>query len=160
MGLPEYFRSTSIEQRKIAAPPETSSDLAPFIVHVVFTSWQGTLGSLQHASQMSRSLGAKIVLWYFQNVPRQFAASQAPVSTHFLKRRLCAMARKCCHRTDVEIRIYACTDPDRCMKSSLLAGSVVLIHGRKRWWWPTPEQKAASALESNGCRVLFDGGRL
>jgi hypothetical protein len=141
-------------QRAPVQPHELWTDRSAFALHVVFTTWPGTLAALQMAARQSRSLGARIVIWFFEQVPRQFTTASPPISTKFLKRRLQAMARKCCPGVESQIRICLCTDQWQSMRTVFTPESVVLAGGRKRWWG-SREQRTVTLLRSHGCRVLF-----
>lgn len=137
-----------------AEPDEPLPDRSKFALHVVFTTWPGTLAALRIAAQQSRLLEPRIILWFFQQIPRQFSAASPPISTDFIQRRLRAMARKCCPDVGTEIRICLCTNQWECMRAAFTPDNVVVAGGRK-WWWHSREQKMAAFLRSYGCRVLF-----
>lgn len=137
-------------------PTHLGAGFTKFTVHVVFTTWPGTLAALRMAAQRPYLFEPRIIVWFFQQVPRQFSAVLPPVSTDFLKRRLRAMARKCCSGVETEIRICLCTNERECMRAALPPENVVLAGGRKRWWpWPSRERRIAAFLKTCGCRVLF-----
>jgi hypothetical protein len=158
MGWGHYLRSAATEPPGADSAPAASAVHSPFSLNVVFTTWQGTLAALNVADRQSRSLGLRVVLWYFQTVPSHFTPSCPPVSTEFLKQRLLAMARTCRRTEDVEIRICFCTNEQSCMQALLPPESVVIAGGRKRWWL-SREQRTAAFLRSHGCRVLFIADR-
>jgi hypothetical protein len=148
------LRSVAVEPLPTAATAEPPPEHPRFALNVVFTTWRGTLAAVRIASRLSGSLGARILIWYFQTVPSQFSPSSPPVSTEFVKRRLGAMVRMCGRRSEAEIHICFCTDQRRCMQAVFAPESVVIAGGRRRWW-SSREEKTAALLQSYGCRVLF-----
>jgi hypothetical protein len=154
MGPERHLRAVAKEQPRRAETAEASAEHSKFALNVVFTTWRGTMAALGVADRQSRSLGSRILLWYFQTVPSQFSTSCPPVSTDFAKRRLAAMARKCCRNAEVEIHICFCTDQRSCMRVVLTPESIVIAGGRRRWW-SSREQRIAALLRSYGCQVLF-----
>jgi hypothetical protein len=147
-------RSVLVQPPEATEPAGPSGDFPRVVLHVIFTTWPGTIAALRVADRQSQSLGARIVIWFFQTVPRQFPASSPPISTSFIRRRLRAMARKCCRNAEVEIRICLCTNQLRSMEQAFASDAVVLAGGRKRWW-RSREQKMTAFLRSCGYRALF-----
>src|ERR1700680_4945679 len=127
---------------------------AEFVVNVIFTTWLGTQDALRTASQWARCLGARIVLWSPQMVPRQFSLTAPPVSTDFMEQRLQSLVTACCEDQEIVIRVCLCRDLEQCVLNILEPDSVVLVGGKKRWL-PTQEQKLATLLHDFGHRVLF-----
>ena len=148
------LRSGAVEQPGTVERPELLAACSTFTIHVIFTTWPGTLAALRMAAQQTQSLGARIVIWCFQVVPRQFTATSPPVSTRFVEQQMRSMVKKYCQNMEVEIRMCLCTNQENCMRRVFTPETVVLAGGRKRWW-PTREQRTAQLLESHGCRVLF-----
>jgi hypothetical protein len=154
MNWNRALRSPAAQRPASAEPGELSPGRSKFAVHVVFTTWPGTLAALRTAAQQSRLLDPRIIVWFFQQVPRQFSTVSPPVSTDFIQRRLRAMARKCCPDIETEIRICLCTNQWECMKAAFTPDNVVVAGGKRRWW-RSREQRMAAFLRSYGCRVLF-----
>ena len=154
MSWNRALRSPTVQRPASAEPGELSPDHSEFAVHVVFTTWPGTLAALQTAAQQARLLDPRIIVWFFQQIPSQFSTASPPVSTDFLKRRLRAMARKCCPDVETEIHICLCTNQWECMKAAFALDNLVVAGGKKRWW-RSREQRMAAFLRSSGCRVLF-----
>jgi hypothetical protein len=150
---PELSRSAKRRQPS-PTPENQSAEFSTFALHIVFTTWPGTLAALQLAVAQSQLLEPRIIVWAFQQIPRQFSAGSPPVATEFLKRRLRALARKCCPKTDVQIRVCLCTNQQDCMKTAFPQEGVLMVGGRKRWW-RTREEKMAGFLRSCGHHVLF-----
>ena len=142
------------EQTATPAPSACDGFGAEFVVNVIFTTWLGTQDALRTASQWARCLGARIVLWSPQIVPRQFSVTAPPVSTDFMEQRLQSLAVECCEDLDISIRVCLCRDVGRCVLNVLEPDSLVLVGGKKRWF-STQEQKLATLLHSHGHRVLF-----
>lgn len=98
----------------LAADLERGSD-----VNVVFTTWAGTQAALKMAGQWTRYLEARVVVWFLEVVPRQFALRRPPLSVEFTERRLANLAVNCCDGVDVEIRMCLCTDFSQCLMANL-----------------------------------------
>lgn len=133
----------------LAADLERGSD-----VNVVFTTWAGTQAALKMAGQWTRYLEARVVVWFLEVVPRQFALRRPPLSVEFTERRLANLAVNCCDGVDVEIRMCLCTDFSQCLMANLKKDSLVFIGGRTRVW-RTWEKKLAEFLKAQGHVVLF-----
>ena len=123
-------------------------------VNVVFTTWPGTQAALKLAGKWAHYLEARVVVWFLEVVPRQFALRRPPASVEFAERRLSAMAMKCCDDLNVEIRLCLCTDLRQCLMANLKPESVIFIGGRTRWW-RTWERNLAEFLKSQEHVVLF-----
>ena len=135
------------EQMATFVPPECSGFDAEFQINVIFTTWLGTHAALQTAGQWARCLGARIVLWFPQIVPRQFSITAPPVPTTFTEQRLQSLAAVCCEDLEIVIRVCLCRDEEQCLLNGLEPESVVLVGGKRRWF-PTQEQKLAAFLQS------------
>jgi len=142
------------EQTAGPAPPACDGFAAEFTVNVIFTTWHGTHAALRKASQWAHCLGARIVLWCPQIVPRQFSLTAPPVSTDFTEQRLRSLVMGCCADQEIAVRVCLCRDVEQCLLNMVDVDSVVLLGGKKRWL-PTQEQKLATLLYSHGHRVLF-----
>jgi hypothetical protein len=149
LGLP-------VVGEQMAAPrsPDCCGFAGELQVNVIFTTWPGTRSALRTANQWARCLGARIVLWSPQIVPRQFSVTAPPVSTAFMEQRLHSLAVECCEDLDISIRVCLCRDLGRCVLNVLKPDSLVLVGGKKRWF-STQEQNLATLLHSYGHRVLF-----
>jgi hypothetical protein len=134
--------------------PDGAPSRGVFEAHVIFTTWAGTEAALERLGQWADGLDAKITLWSFQVVPRQFSWSSPPVSVDFSEERLRSLAHSCCAGAEIGVRICLCTDRQDCLLNVLRPGSLILLGGRSRWW-QTPEQKLAGVLQCCRHRVLF-----
>jgi hypothetical protein len=141
------------EQAATPGPRDCDRFGAKFEINVIFTTWLGTQAALHTASQWACRLGARIVLWFPQAVPRQFSMTAPPVSTAFMERRLQSLAA-CCENLEIVIRICLCRDGEQCLLTVLEPDSIVLVGGKRRWL-RTQEQKLANLLRSYGHRVVF-----
>jgi hypothetical protein len=142
------------EQTAAPAPPWCDRLGAEFVVNVIFTTWHGTHAALQKATQWAHCLGAQIMLWCPQIVPRQFSLTDPPISTDFTEQRLRFLVMEFCADQEIAVRVCLCRDVEQCLLHVLDLDSVVLLGGKKRWL-RTPEQKLATLLYSHGHRVLF-----
>ena len=123
-------------------------------VDVIFTTWNGTRAALRMANRWALCLESRIVLWFAEVVPRQFALRRPPASVEFTERRLTALAAKYCQGLNVEIQLCLCTDLQRCLATNLPPESMVFLGGRVRWW-RTWEKELGEFLRDRGHTVLY-----
>src|SRR5271170_4727175 len=97
---PRLFRAKEplVYGEPLAPDVERGSD-----VNVVFTTWAGTQAALRTAGQWAEDLEARVVVWFLEVVPRQFALRRPPASLEFTTQRLSGMVMKCCEGIDVDI---------------------------------------------------------
>jgi len=121
---------------------------------------RGTRAALAAADAHAQGLGARIVLLVPQVVPYAQTLEHPADSVTFAADRFRALVDEL--RSDVTIRVGLCRPQDATLEALIPRDAVVLVGGRTRRWWPTPEQRAAAALTRAGHGVLFvpDGERL
>ena len=143
-----------LEQVLISQPNtrETSSRLN---INVVFTSVDATLTALKEAARLANHLAARITLVVLQIVPYPLPLTSPAVSVDWNARRFRVIANK--SPVETIIHLYLCRDRFVTLLSVLNPESVVVIGGRKRWWWPTPEKALARTLQRAGHEVIFTG---
>ena len=110
---------------------------------------------MKSAGDLAGSLGCRITLVVPQIVPYPLPLEQAPVSSSWSKRRFEAVARE--SPVETSVRVYLCRDRVTTLKAVLKPHSIVFIGGRKRWWWPTPDERLAKALRRAGHEAIFLG---
>jgi len=141
--------------RPAASRTAAQADDGPSLeVNVIFTTAQATMTALNATQGLARNLRARISLLVPQAVPMQFSFASPPVSVAFLARRSCAMAISCREDIEIKVPVYLCGDKRQCLVRVLKPASLVVIGGRERCW-PTPEQKLARFLRSEGHRVVL-----
>src|SRR5579883_3097472 len=132
----------SLEIRKTLAP-EVAPPVAPsseeachrLNISVVYTSVGSTLAALKEAGSLAASLGARISLLVAQLVPHPLPLETPPVPVEFTEKRFHVIADE--SPVETRVYIYLCRDRFQTLQSVLKPGSIVLVGGRKRRWWPT-----------------------
>ncbi len=122
-------------------------------ISVVFTSVESTLAALKEAGALASSLGARIMLLVPQVVPYPLPLETPPVLVDFNEKRFRVIASQTPVQTSVYI--YLCRDKIHTLTSVLKPGSIVVLGGRKRWLWPTPDEVLARELRRAGHEVIF-----
>ena len=131
-----------------AGGPEHRLDLA-----VVFTSVEVTLMALRTASALAGSLSGRITLLVPQIVPYPLPLASPPVLLDWNERRFRVMASE--STVDTTVQMHLCRDRLETLKAVLSPGSLVVVGGRKRRWWPAPEKRLARKLRRAGYEVIF-----
>jgi hypothetical protein len=133
--------------------PRTEETSRGLDVSVVFTSVQSTLAALREAGSLASSLGARITLLVPQVVPYPLPLESPPVLVEFNERRFRVIASQSLVETSVQV--YLCRDRLQTLTSILSSGSIVVLGGRKRWWWPSRDEVLARGLRRAGYEVIF-----
>src|SRR5262249_42917595 len=131
-----------------AAPPEAEAIDPSLNISVVFTSIASTLAALREAGKLASSLGARITLMVTQVVPYPLPLESPPVLVDFSENRFRVIANESLVETNVQI--YLCRDRFQALASALKRGSIVVLGGIKRTWWPTRDQALARDLRRAG----------
>jgi hypothetical protein len=165
-GLSEYAlkvegrNDMSLAIRKILAPgvelpihaDATEVDRG-LNLSVVFTSVESTLAALKEAGSLASSLGARITLVVPQVVPYPLPLETPPVLIDFNEKCFRVIASQ--NPVETSVHVYLCRDRIQALTSVLNPGSIVVLGGRKRWWWPTYDQVLARELRRTGHEVIF-----
>jgi hypothetical protein len=122
-------------------------------IAVVFTSVESTLTALKEAGTLASSLGARITLLVPQVVPHPLPLESPPVLVEFNERRFRVIADQA--PVETRVFIYLCRDRLPTLSSVLERGSIVVLGGRKRRWWPTRDESLARNLRKAGFEVIF-----
>jgi hypothetical protein len=150
--------SSMIQKILVPAPghtsrPRTEEAVRSLNICVVFTSVEATLAALKHAGELASSLGARITLLVPQVVPYPLPLESPPVLVEFNERRFRVLASQ--SPVETSVQVYLCRDRLATLASILDPGTIVLLCGRKRWWWPSPDQALARELRRAGHEVIF-----
>ncbi len=122
-------------------------------ISVVFTTVESTLAALKEAGTLASSLGARITLLVPQVVPYPLPLETPPVLVEFNEKRFRVIANQ--SEVETGVQIYLCRDRVQTLTSVLKPGSIVVLGGRKRFWWPTRDQVLARDLRRAGHEVIF-----
>jgi hypothetical protein len=165
-GLSEYHleveerNDMSLAIQKILVPaiglpaqPGIEEAYSGLNVSVVFTSVESTLAALKEAGTLASSLGARITLLVPQVVPYPLPLETPPVLVEFNEKRFHVIASQ--SPVETNVHIYLCRDKIQTLISVLNPRSIVVLGGRKRWWWPTRDQALARGLRRAGHEVIF-----
>lgn len=133
---------------------EFGSDLR-LRVTVVFSTTEGTLAALRKAGILAKNLGARILLVVPEVVPLYFLVDNPPIPVQFLERRqLTLVSASGIEADEVAIQIYLCRSRKECLRKVLNSPSLVVIGGKRRWWFAR-ERKLEHYLRSLGHHVVF-----
>jgi hypothetical protein len=121
-------------------------------VNVLYTTPSGTRTALTMASRLSADLHACSEVLRLYGVPYSLPLEKPAVPIVFLEEQIRALARHC--PAAITARIILCRDPRAILCRVLPPHSLIVIGGQKRWW-PTREQRLASALRKDGHDVIF-----
>ena len=133
----------------VAAPEVPNSALE---INLVYARLPGTASALRAATVLAHGLGARVTVHVAQVIPYPLELKAPPVSVPFAENQLLSMADG--QPVETNICMYLCRDLTDAIRRALKPNSVVVIGGRKRWW-PTREQRLASALRRDGHHVIF-----
>jgi hypothetical protein len=135
--------------------PVTRDTCSRLNINVVFTSVHATLAALKEAGMLANQLAAHITLVVLQIVPYPLPLTNPAVSLDWNERRFRVLASE--SPVETMIHLYLCRDRFETLTSVLKPRSLVVIGGRQRWWWPTPEKTLARTLRRAGHEVIFAG---
>lgn len=121
-------------------------------VAVVFTDAAGGFAAMQLAEGLAQQLGACLKLIMPYEVHYSLPLEAPPVMAEYLEAQLQELAAMTGMR--VEAQVCLCRDKRIALNQALPPNSLIIVGGKKRWW-PTPAQRLAQALESDGHHVLF-----
>ena len=163
-GVSEYARQVerrsdvSLAIRKILGPATaiqrgTEEPDRRLNISVVFTSVEATLAALTEAGALASSLAARITLLVLQVVPYPLPLDSPPVLVEFNEKRFRVIASE--SPVETSVHIYLCRDEIQTVTSVLSPGSIVVLGGPKRWWWPTRDEALARGLRRAGHEVIF-----
>jgi len=147
---------------KPARPPgiwQTAEGLGPgrLEINVIFTGPQTTVAALKKAESLARDLSARIQVRAAIAVPYALPINKPPVSVGFIEKLLSDLVSDL-ELDDFEphVHLYLCRDQVETLLQVLSPHSLVVIGGRKHWWF-SEERRVAKALRSKGHRVVFVG---
>jgi hypothetical protein len=133
------------ETESIVPEPETA-------VYVIFTSIDRTIKALEKAREISRPVGANIVVVAVQVVPFPLPLDRPPVPMEFVIRRFEEKADEFPEGT--KISAYLCRDPIVALKRVLNRNCPVIMGVRKKMW-PNRDQRLAGKLKRAGYEIIL-----
>src|ERR1022692_4381055 len=156
----ENHMAIALEKRLLPAtrlpqPPDTVETESKLSISVVFTSVEATLPALKEAGALASALGAHITLVVPQVVPYALPLSSPLVLLDWNERRLRVITDE--SRVETTVHLYLCRDRLQALLAALKPHSLVIVGGRKRWWWPSAEERLGRSLRHAGHEVIFCG---
>ncbi|MBC8165444.1 MAG: hypothetical protein H7Y20_06185 [Bryobacteraceae bacterium] len=147
-----YERKLTPKPRKLSMSTAVQPGLRLSIT-VVFTSIASTLSALKRAAVLADQLHGRITLVVPQVVPYPLPLTSPPVLIDWNERRFHVIASE--STVETTVCLYFCRDILDTLTKALSPRSLVVIGGRKRWWWPTSEERLAGKLRQAGHEVVF-----
>ena len=121
-------------------------------IHVVATTIPGAREALATAAALAEGLDSRIHVIAALAVPKkwQLESPSEPLQAFATRIKMLAEAGS------ARVRVLPCACRQLMDITQLLpAHGVVIISGRSRRWWPSPEQRFAHDLQGLGYRVMF-----
>ena len=135
------------------ARTQTASKEQQLNIFVVFTSVDSTLEALKEAASLASARGGKVTLLVPQVVPYHLPLESPPVLLDFNEKKFSLLASQ--SPVETNVLIYLCRDKSRTLASVVQAGSLVILGGRKRAFWPTADETLSRELSRAGLEVIF-----
>jgi hypothetical protein len=121
-------------------------------IHVVATTAPGTRGALAAALALAEDDDSRV--YVMARTP--MSAGTASVDGARAAQAEARAIRELPGASSPRVTVLAVVgDRPADLMPLLPRGSVVLVGGPSRRWWPTSEQRIAATLERLGCRVIF-----
>ena len=139
---------------KIVAPQtplQIRTSASGLDIVVPFTTRLLTRAALSAAQRLSAGLLPLIRMVRTQVVPFPLQLDSAPVSTAVLRKELVPLAGE----FGAQVQFLFARDSRKGLLHCVAQNSVVVIATRKRWW-KTREERLASWLSAQGCRVVLE----
>lgn len=122
-------------------------------VEVVYTTDEGTQYAIRKAWGLARDLGAQVRIVFMCAVPYTLPLAKPAISLPFLQNKLVKLASD--FPGEASVHIFLCRETLRALQNALPPGSVVVLGGRRRRWWPTQGQRMERRLQEMGHQVIF-----
>jgi hypothetical protein len=144
--------SSAATQPRSVARERSSPGVRTDAVYVVFTSIDETLAAAHVAADLARAMAVPLALIHFRTVPYSLSVDRptglSPLETDSFLNLLRAEA------LDMRVRVYLCRSLGRAIPMVFKKRSLVVIAGRRRWWFSRTE-RWRRALETAGHLVVF-----
>ena len=124
-------------------------------ISVIFTSVGPTTAALKYAGELARLTGAKVTIVAPQIVPFPAPLASTPLLREWNEARFRTIAEE--SSVETSVRVYLCRDRVQTLLEFLRPGSLMVIGGRRRRWWPTADERLARRLRRAGRPVVFVG---
>ena len=122
------------------------------VVHVLSTTNRGTRTALSIVRQLVAGLEADVVVVVPLIVPSPAPIDRPPVDPAVAGERYRKLARQM--GVAASVRLSVCRRRGDAIRE-FPRGSIVVIGGRRRSWWPTGAERDARQLEEMGHEVVF-----
>jgi hypothetical protein len=120
---------------------------------VLFTTHAGTVAALKMASRLSANLGARHKVLMLYEVPYTLPLERRALPEGFLENQVRALQRN--FPEEISTDLHLCRHLRQGLREVLPSRSLIVVGGRRKHWWPTPEQRLAEFLHSSGHPVIF-----
>jgi hypothetical protein len=121
-------------------------------INVVFTDLSTTETALRRAAELAIDLGAETRILVPHVVPYPLPLECPAVPLEFTCRRLTTLAESA--GADPCVDIYLCRDAIELLVQVLPPTSIVVLHARTRFGFPTTATRIVRALRKVGCSVI------
>jgi hypothetical protein len=111
------------------------------------------MAALRTAGALAGQLGGRITLLVPEVVPFHLPLNKPPVLHEWNERRFRVLAAGC--PVETSVRFYLCRDRDETLADVLEPRSLVVIGGKKKRWWPSPEGGLAEKMRGLGHEVIL-----
>ena len=147
------LRITAGSVRLAAGSQSRPGEPKPLAVDVVYTTDEGTQCALRKAWALAQDLGAHVRLVFVFAVPYTLPLGKPAVSLPFLQNKLVKLASD--FPGEASVHIFLCREALRALQDALPQTSLVVLGGRRIWWWPTKGQRMERRLRKMGHQVVF-----
>ena len=122
-------------------------------LEVIATTPEGTRAALDEADRLSRRVPCGRIVLLVPHVVSSMGSVRSPDKDAALIESYKQTAASL--DATVIVRLCVCASISEALTCMVQRGSLVIVGGHRRWWWPTMEQRIAATVTRAGCRVVF-----